>query len=105
MTALALVGFVLIALAVTTRFAAVRRASAADAWTPRIRDDRTLAGALQKLAKKHGQPAMAAALVRGGEIVARAAALDAAFVAVTATGGGAPAISEAIRKVTGLDWQ
>ena len=44
----------------------------------------------------------------GGTFFARVVvfpALDTAFVAATTTGAGARAISEAIRKVTGLDWQ
>ena len=50
----------------------LRRASSGP-WNPRIQDDRALADALRELAKRHRQPALAAALVRGGDIVARAA--------------------------------
>ena len=70
---LGLVGLGLIALALAALMLRARPAGARTrAWTPKIRDDRALATTLQRIARKHRQPAMAAALVRGGEIVARA---------------------------------
>ena len=42
-------------------------------WRPLVKDDAALAGALRAVAARHGQPAMAAALVLGDMIVARAA--------------------------------
>jgi CubicO group peptidase (beta-lactamase class C family) len=42
-------------------------------WRPKIRDDRALAAALREIASKHDQPALAAALIRGRAIVAKAA--------------------------------
>jgi CubicO group peptidase (beta-lactamase class C family) len=54
------------------------------AWTPRLQDDHALAAALQSIARAHGQPAMAAALIRGETILARAA------VGWTVRGGDRP---------------
>lgn len=57
---------------------------ARSAWVPLVRDDQAMARTLSRIAAAHGQPAMAAALVRGDAIVAEAA------VGVTAQGEGQP---------------
>jgi CubicO group peptidase (beta-lactamase class C family) len=61
-------------LALLAVFVARARAGAAQRrpWKPRLQDDAALRRVLERLARKHRQPAMAAALVWGGDIVARA---------------------------------
>ena len=84
-TSLALLGLGLAALAVAAFVYRARSAGGGTkGWRPRIRDDEALATALERIAGKHGQPALAAALVHRGEIVARAA------VGRTVAGGGRP---------------
>ena len=64
----------LLALAVVSAVAWRARAAHASsaAWRPRIRDDGRMASVLERIAKTHRQPAMAAALVQGDRIAARA---------------------------------